>query len=184
MLAIAPFVARASHYSSQPGSRLQFTASYEGEAFTGRFEKFDAVVRFDPAHLASSRIDVRIPLASARTDNDERDEALLSAEFFDAARSPEARYVATRFVRLKDGRFRADGVLTLRGTSKPVPLLFRLTTGATPTLVGDAVVNRMDFGVGTGDWADLALIPNKVTVSTRLVLATVAPPKVADGVGK
>ena len=175
-------VADASHYSSQAGSRLTFTTSFEGESFTGRFEKFEAAIRFDPKNLADSRFDVRIPLASARTDNDERDEALHGPDFFDAAGKPEARYEATRVVKLKDGRYRADGTLTLRGIRKPVPLVFSVSAGPTPILVGEATVDRLAFGVGKGEFADLELIPGKVTVRTRLVLAVRAPPKVPEAV--
>jgi len=32
-------------------------------------------------------------------------------------------------------------------------------------------VKRLDFGVGGGDWADTALIPNEVAVSTKVVFA-------------
>jgi polyisoprenoid-binding protein YceI len=180
--AIAP--AHASHFSAHPGSSLQFSAAYQGEEFTGRFTRFEAAIRFDPKNLASSRLDVRIPLASARTDNAERDEMLVGPEFFDAGATPEARYEATRVVRLKDGRFRADGTLTLRGVSKPVPLLFTWTDGAMPTLTGEAVVNRLDFGVGSGDWEDLELIPNRVKISTRLVLGPQARVKVPEAATK
>jgi polyisoprenoid-binding protein YceI len=178
MLAIAP--AQASHFAAQSGSSLTFTAKYQGEDFTGRFEKFDAAIRFDPASLATSRFDVRIPLATARTDNEERDEALLGADFFNAVAMPDARYEATRFVKLKDGRYRAEGMLTLRGVKKAVPLVFSWTGGANPVLVGEATVNRLDFGVGTGDWDDVELIPNKVVVKTRLVLDARAAPKVPE----
>ena len=181
-LAATASVAHASHFAAQSGSRLQFTAAYDGEEFTGHFQKFDAAIRFDPKDLAHSRFDVRIPLASARTDNEERDEALLGPDFFNATGQPEARYEATKFVKLKDGRWRADGTLTLRGIRRAVPLVFTLTGGDKPVLVGDATVNRLDFKVGTGDWADLDMIPNKVKVHTRLVLATVAPPKVREPV--
>ena len=180
LLAALAGPAHAAHYSEQAGSSLKFTASYEGESFTGRFEQFDAAIRFDPANLADSRFDVRIALASAQTDNEERDDALMEPEFFDAKAKPEARYEANRFTKLKDGRWRADGTLTLRGVKKAVPLVFSWTAGPRPVLVGEAVVNRLDFGVGTGEWGDLALIPNKVVVNTRLVLAAQAPPKVAE----
>lgn len=178
VVAIAP--AHAAHFAAQSGSTLTFTGTYQGEKFTGRFEKFDAAVRFDPASLATSRIDVRIPLATANTDNDERDEMLLGAEFFDAVAKPDARYEAAKFVKLKDGRYRAEGTLTLRGVKKPVALVFSWTGGAKPVLVGEAVVNRLDFGVGTGDWDDLELIPNQVVVKTRLVLDLRAAPKVPE----
>jgi polyisoprenoid-binding protein YceI len=183
-LAVGAAPARASHFSAHAGSSLQFTAAYQGEAFTGRFTRFEAAIRFDPDNLAGSRLDVRIPLASARTDNAERDDMLVGPEFFDAGAMPEARYEATRVVKLKDGRFRADGTLTLRGVSKPVPLLFTWTAGAMPTLTGEAIVNRLDFGVGTGDWEDLELIPNRVKVSTRLVLGPQARVKVPEAATK
>jgi polyisoprenoid-binding protein YceI len=178
LLAALAAPAHATHFAEQPGSSLKFTATYQGEAFTGRFEQFDAAIRFDPGDLAGSRFDVRIPLASARTDNAERDDMLLEPEFFDAKAKPEARYEAARFTKLKDGRWRADGTLTLRGVKTPVPLVFSWTPGAQPVLVGEAVVNRRDFGVGSGEWDDLELIPDKVVVSTRLVLAAREPPKV------
>jgi len=172
--------AQASHFAEQPGSRLQFTTSVDGEEFTGRFETFDASIRFDPADLAGSRFEVRISLNSARTDNEERDEALLGPEFFDSVAKPEAKYVATKFVKLKDGRWRADGTLTLRGVTKPVPLVFSWTPGVQPILAGEAVVNRLDFGVGTGEWGDLELIPDRVVVKTRLVLAARPPPRMPE----
>jgi polyisoprenoid-binding protein YceI len=172
--------AHAAHFAAQSGSSLTFTGQYQGEAFTGRFEKFDAAIRFDPAHPADGRFDVRIPIGTARTDNEERDEMLLAPEFFDAIARPEARYEASRFVKLKDGRWRAEGTLTLRGVKKAVPLVFSWTGGAKPVLVGEATLDRLDFGVGTGDWDDLELIPNKVVVKTRLVLDARAPPKVPD----
>lgn len=172
--------AQAAHFAAQSGSTLSFTATYQGEKFTGSFGRFDAAIRFDPANLAASRFDVRIPLSSANTDNDERDEMLLAPEFFDAIARPEARYEATKFVKLKDGRYRADGTLTLRGVKKAVPLVFSWSGGAAPVLVGEAIVNRLDFGVGTGDWDDVELIPNQVVVKTRLVLDLRAPPKVPE----
>jgi polyisoprenoid-binding protein YceI len=179
LCAVAP-PAGASHFAAQSGSRLTFTTSFEGEPFTGRFEKFDAAIRFDPDDLAGSRFDVRIPLASARTDNDERDEALHGDDFFDVAGFPVARYEATRFVKLKDGRYRAEGTLTLRGIKKAVPLVFSLSSGPNPILVGEATVNRLDFKVGGGEFGDVELIPNKVKVNTRLVLSTVVPVKRAE----
>lgn len=171
--------ARAADYVSQPGSTLGFSASFEGEAFEGRFGRFTPVIRFDPANLVAGRFDVRIQLASADTENAERDEMLAGGEFFDAAAQPEARYVASRFRALGGNRFVAEGTLTLRGISKAVPLAFTWTPGARPVLEGEAVVERLAFQVGTGDWADTGLLPNAVTVRTRLLLAPAPAPKPA-----
>jgi len=163
--------AQAADYIAQPGSTLGFTASYQGEAFNGSFGKFAPQIRFDPARLADSRFDVRITLASASTQNSERDDMLKGSDFFDAKAQPEARYVATKFRALAGNRYVADGVLSLHGVSKPASLTFTWTAGAKPVLEGTALLRRLDFNVGTGDWTDLDLIPNEVRVSTKLLLA-------------
>jgi polyisoprenoid-binding protein YceI len=165
----APAAAAAPTYTHAEGSSLGFASSYDGEAFAGRFAQFTTDIAFDPAN-ATGRFDVVIALASAGTENEERDEVLLGAEFFNAIASPQARYTATRFRKLADGRFVADGTLSLRGVSKPVPLTFRWAPGATPKLDGTATVKRLDFNVGTGDWDDTEVMPDAVSVTTTLVL--------------
>jgi polyisoprenoid-binding protein YceI len=164
----------AADYTQQIGSSLSFIASYQGETFVGSFAKFNSSIRFDPAQLAQSRFDVRIMLLSTNTKNSERDEQLMTSDFFNAKAQPEARYVASKFRALGGNRFIADGVLTLHGVSKPTPLTFTWTPGAKPQLVGTAKVQRLDFKVGTGDWDDVELIPNAVTINTRLILAPAA----------
>ncbi len=164
----------SADYAQQPGSSLGFAGSYQGEAFSGSFSKFNSSIRFDPAKLAESRFDVRIALTSANTKNAERDEMLLGSDFFNTAAQPEARYVASKFRALGNNRFVADGVLTLRGIAKAAPLTFTWVPGVKPQLLGTAKVQRLDFKVGTGDWDDLELIPNTVTVNTRLLLAPIA----------
>lgn len=171
-LALAAAPAAASDWTMQPGSWLGFETSYDGEPFEGRFARFTPTLRFDPADLAHARFDVAIDLASADTGHDERDEVLVGEDFFAAGASGRARYVATTFRALGDGRFVADGTLTLRGVAKPVALAFTWKAGAQPVLDGEATVSRLAFGVGTGDdWADTELLPDAVKVRTHLVLA-------------
>jgi polyisoprenoid-binding protein YceI len=159
----------ATALTHAPGSTLGFASSYDGEAFEGRFARFTTRIAFDPVS-ATGRFDVGIDLASANTENDERDEVLLGEDFFNVLAVPQARYVAERFRRLPDGRFVAEGTLSLRGISSPVPLTFRWTPGAAPVLDGSASVPRLTFNVGTGDWDDTEALPDAVMVTTRLVL--------------
>ena len=174
----APFAAHAATWHADgKSSTLGFSGISQGDAFNGRFKTFDATIAFDPAQLATARFDVKITLASADTANSERDDSLLGADFFDTARTPVATYTATKFRSLGGNRYAADGTLSLRGISKPVILTFAWATGATPALVGDAVVNRLDFKVGGGQWADTSQIGNAVKVHTSLKLAAVAPAK-------
>lgn len=171
LLAIAAPSARGADWQAGPDSRLGFTAIYMDEAFEGRFARFSPAVRFDPVDLDASRFDVRIELASASTDNEERDAMLVGPEFFNAGAKPEARYVATTFKSLGGNRYVAEGELTLNGVSRPVPLRFIWTPGTPAVLEGEATLSRLAFRVGEGDWADTGLLPDEVKVTTRLVLS-------------
>jgi len=174
----APFAAHAgSWHADGKSSTLGFSGISQGDAFNGRFKTFDATIAFDPAQLATSRFDVKITLASADTANSERDDSLRGADFFDTSHTPVATYTATKFRSLGGNRYAADGTLNLRGVSKPVTLTFAWAAGATPALVGDAVVNRLDFKVGGGQWADTSQIANAVKVHTSLKLAAATPAK-------
>ena len=172
----APFAAQAATWHADgKASTLAFSGMSQGEAFDGKFKAFDATIAFDPAQLATSRFDVKITLASADTANAERDASLHGADFFDVAHAPLATYTATHFRSLGGNRYAADGVLNLHGINKPVTLSFAWATGPTPALVGDAVVNRLDFRIGEGQWADTSQIGNAVKVHTSLKLAAAVP---------
>ena len=168
-LAAAPV--RAADYVQAAGSTLAFASKYDGEVFTGTFPRFETRLSFDPANLKASKLEVDIPLAGAKTGNTDRDGTLQDADFFNVAKFAKARYSANAFRSLGGNRYAADGTLELRGVRKPVVLEFTWTPGAKPLLVGKATVRRLDFGVGAGDWADTATIPNEVAISTRVVLA-------------
>ncbi len=156
-------------------SSLRFTGTAQGEAFEGQFKQFDAKIRFDPAALAGSKFEVDVALASADTQNEERDGTLKDGDFFSVDEHPKATFVAEEFVAAGTG-FEARGMLTLRGVVKPVTLAFSWTPDGSGTrLEGSATLNRMDFGVGGGDWADAEMIAHEVKVSTTLVLAPATP---------
>jgi polyisoprenoid-binding protein YceI len=167
MMAAAP--AFAADYVQAPGSTLVFASKYDGEVFTGKFANFTTTLSFDPANLATSKLDVVIPLAGASTGNGDRDSTLASGDFFNVAKFAQARYTANRFRSLGGNQYAADGNLSLRGVSEPVTLTFTWTPGVQPVLSGKATVKRLDFGVGSGDWADTSNIPNEVAVSTKVV---------------
>ena len=170
-LLLASGLAQGADYSSLPGSTLGFTASFQGKAIEGQFKRFTPQIRFDAAHLAQSRFDVAIDLASAATGDGERDEALQGEDFFSTRKWAQARFTASKFRSLGGNRYAADGVLSLRGVSQPVSLAFTWSAGAKPVLVGDASLKRTAFGVGSGDWTDTSELADAVKVHTRLVLS-------------
>ncbi len=160
----------AADYVQAPGSSLAFAGTYQGETFAGTFPGFVTTISFDPADLAAGKLSVTIPLATATTQNVDYDTEMRGSAFLDATRFAQATYTASGFRDLGNGQYAADGMLDLHGVRKPITLTFAWTPGTRPLLSGRAMVPRLDFGVGTGDWADTGTIPNEIAVSTRVYL--------------
>jgi polyisoprenoid-binding protein YceI len=152
-------------------STLAFTNTYQDVEYTGQFRRFTASIDYDPADLAHAKFDVSVDIASLDTQNGERDHTALGADFFDAGKFPRAHFVTASFRKTADGKVIADGTLTLRGISKPVALTVTFAPhGDTATLDVGAQLKRLDFGIGTGQWADPSMIGNDVTVHGHLLL--------------
>jgi polyisoprenoid-binding protein YceI len=166
-----PCVASAADYTVQPsGSTLGFTSSFQGSSFDGQFSKWTAAISYDQAKLAASKFDVTVDLSSAKTGDSDRDSALPGADFFDTAKYPQAHFVTTGF-RQQGSQVIADGNLTLRGVTKPVSLNVTFKPqGSGATLDVSGTVNRLDFGVGGGQYKDTTVIAAAVKVTAHLVL--------------
>lgn len=171
LAAAAPFAAQAADYTVQAGSKLGFTSNFQGSSFDGQFGKWTAAISYDAAKPASSKFDVTVDLASAKTGDNDRDSALPGADFFDVAKYPQAHFVTTGF-RQQGGQMIADGTLTLRGVSKPVSLTVNFKPqGSGATLDVSGALNRLDFGVGGGEYKDTSVIGAQVKVTAHLVLS-------------
>ncbi|MEE4186610.1 MAG: YceI family protein [Gammaproteobacteria bacterium] len=174
LLACIP--AAAADWEEGPGSTLRFAAVQQGARFEGRFSRFAAHIDFDAAQPGTGSITADIDLGSVDTQYEERDDYLRDPEWFHIARWPQARFRATA-IEPADNGFVAHGELTLRGVTQPVDLAFTFTTTATGArLAGTASLQRLDFGVGTGDWADTRWVGNDVQVMVDLQLLPAATP--------
>ena len=152
-------------------SALTFTNTYQNVSYTGQFRRFTATIDYDPDDLAHAKFDVSVDITSLDTQNAERDHTALGADFFDTAKFPRAHFVTTSFRKTPDGKVLADGTLTLHGISKPVTLDVKFSpNGGVATLDVTARVKRLDFGIGTGQWADPSMIGDDVTVHGHLQL--------------
>jgi polyisoprenoid-binding protein YceI len=151
-------------------SRLTFIGTQAGAEFTGRFETFAADIEFAPDELGSSRFDVRIDTGSVDTDDAERDSIIRGPDLFAVESHPQARYVASEF-QVQDDGYLALGELTLRGETHRVPVRFTFErTGGGARLRGAASLERLEFGVGQGEWQDTEWVGNEVEIRFDLSL--------------
>lgn len=153
------------HWRVAAGSTLGFATTWSGQTVEGRFDRWRADIRFSPDALERSRLRVTIDLASVKTGDAQRDEALPSADWFDVASAPQAVFTASRFEKTGEGRYVAHGELQLRGVTRPVDLPFQLRiAGDAAQARGRANIDRLAFGVGQGDWTQTDQIPARVAI--------------------
>jgi polyisoprenoid-binding protein YceI len=171
MLFSAAAAAAAAGYTSDPQqSRLEFIGIQAGAEFKGVFHKFTANVDFASDALASSRIDVQIDMNSVDSLDGDRDTTIRGKDVFDVAHYPTAHYVTKSITKTAAG-FSAVGALTLHGVTKDVPIEFQFAPGtAGAKLSGSARLNRLEFGVGQGDWKSTDTVGDAVKINFSLVL--------------
>lgn len=163
--------ARAAEWTVDPAkSRLGFSGLQTEAPFSGQFGRWSATIDYDPAHPEAGHILAEIDLASARTGDTQRDEALPQADWFDAGKVASATFEATGF-RPSDGDvFQTTGKLTLRGISKDVTLPFTLKVDNDQArATGKTKLTRTDFGVGQGPWSTAQWVGLDVDVEVDLV---------------
>lgn len=167
----SPDPATAPQYRSGPGSSLTFTFDQAGAASQGKFGQFTVEMAYDPNNLAASSMKVVVQIASLDTQDKDRDATLASEELLDARQFPMATYVATSFKPGAGGKLEADGKLTLRGVTRDlrIPLTMK-PVGAGLELSGGTSIDRLDYGVGQGEWKSTEWVGNTVRLEYKVVL--------------
>lgn len=154
-------------------SEIRFVSKQLGVNFEGRFRKWRANVVFRPADLAKSKAELDIDLASIDLASDDSENEVKGPLWFDMAKFPTARFVSTAIRSTGTDRYEVAGRLSLKGTTKDVvvPIALRKDAGGNTVAEGSFTVNRMEFRIGEGLWADPATVANEVAVRVRMVLA-------------
>ncbi|MEN3317209.1 MAG: hypothetical protein V7643_610 [Mycobacterium sp.] len=137
----------------------------------GTFDTFSGTIIVAPDGTPS--VTAEIDIASLNTGNEQRDNHVKSADFFDAQRYPVASFTSTS-VRPNREAYLLDGNLTLKGVTKPVTLELEFNGvspgqgyGEVSGYEASVVLNRKDFGIDidlpmeTGG----AVVGDKVTIT-------------------
>jgi polyisoprenoid-binding protein YceI len=120
----------------------------------GGFDVFSGAFDFDEKDTAAWRVEATIDAASIDTGNDQRDEHLRSADFFEVAKYPTLTFVSTKAVETTPGEYALHGDLTMHGVTKPVVLALEYNGSITDPWGGTRVgfsargtIDRKDFGL-------------------------------------
>ena len=154
----------ADQWRIEDGSVLEFQFTQMGGKVIGKFDNFSGNIRFSPNDLENSSIEIAISTATAHSNSRERDDALKTPTFLDTGTHSLATFKADEIA--VDGQaYVANGILALKGIEKPYSLPFTVEIDEDiARAAGTLIINRMDFGIGTGEWAAADAIGHEVTV--------------------
>jgi polyisoprenoid-binding protein YceI len=137
-------------------SKIEFIGSKVTGSHNGSFQKFSGEIDYtgDPT---TSRVNISMDANSITTDDPKLTEHLKTADFFDVAKYPQAKFESTAIKAGGDkgASHTVTGNLTLHGVTKSVT--FPATISATAdaiTVNSDFTINRKDFGINYAGAAD------------------------------
>lgn len=159
-------------------STLGFTIRHAGIGKTrGQFDEFNGTIEVaDDSTPTGSTASATIKAASVNTRNNDRDNHLRSADFFDVETYPEWTFATTGVSDSKES-FTLTGDLTIHGVTKSVDLEVEFLGAATDPFGNDraafeasTVISRKDFGL---TWnaaleAGGVLVGDKVTITLEI----------------
>ncbi len=147
-----PAVAEQSVWRIDPeASTILIAFDVDNTPRQGRFETFKGEARFDPAALEDAKLRFEIETASIDLDEPFATDFVKSIDWLFVEEHPVAIYELQRLERVDGDRFRATGLLTMRGRTHSVTGDLTLNLGDTAgAAVGRAGFNRKDFNVGVG----------------------------------
>jgi polyisoprenoid-binding protein YceI len=139
----------------------------------GRFNEFSGSFTLDGANPANSKAEITIQTASFDTQNADRDAHVKSADFLDVENFPTMTFTSTSVAAKSDTAFVVTGDLTIRGTTKSVPVTFELLGtskdpwgGTRIGFEGEGEINRKEYNL---TW-NVALETGGVLVSENVKL--------------
>lgn len=126
-----------------------YKIKFESKDPTGTFDVMNGKINFDEKDLANASFDLSFPISSINTENKMRDKKAQTAEWFDAAKFPNATFKSKSVEKTEKG-YSVKGIMTIKGVSKAIsiPMLVKSAENGGKILYGAFGINRIDYKVG------------------------------------
>ena len=141
-------------YTIDPNhSNVAFKVRHLVSKVGGEFTDFEGTITVDFNNLDVSGAQFSIQAVSLDTRNEDRDNHLRSADFFDVEKFPQITFTSTKVTKIDNDAFAVAGTLTMHGVSKPITLTVDFL-GEMSAMGGvragyelSTTIDRKDFGV-------------------------------------
>ena len=155
---------------NRTASLISFTFKQLGQRVYGTFSEFEGSLDFDTQRPEAGHARLKIQLASIDAGSPDANDELQRASWFDTATFPVGVYESTGVTALGNNRYKIDGNLTIKGTTRAVTVdvLLKEQDGI-GVFDGEFILNRCDFKIGDGEWAGNSVVSNDINIKFKMV---------------
>jgi polyisoprenoid-binding protein YceI len=151
-------------------STITATSKQMNVPVEGKFGKFTAQVKFDPAKPGDGSAQFSVDMASYDLGDESYNDQVRGKDWFDAKTFPQATFVSSAIAPAGNNQFKVTGKLTIKGKSQTVVVPVTVTQqGATRAFDGDLPIQRTQFDIGTGEWKDTSVVADEVVIKFHIV---------------
>ncbi|MEI7668662.1 MAG: YceI family protein [Pseudomonadota bacterium] len=154
-------------------SKIEWETNYGAQKIKGSFHNFTTNILFDIENPENSKIKVKIDLSSIKSDESNAKSMLPGKDWLNTSKYPFA-FFEIETIKAVTGEeesnkyYNAVGNLTIKDKTIRVNLPFNIKFSEdkkTANASGELTLNRLDFGIGKGEWEDTSVVTNEVKVS-------------------
>ncbi len=151
-------------------SSMSFVFKQMNVPVEGVIKSFKSQISFDPAKPALAKAEMEIAIASIDAGSDEANDSVVEKPWFNAKVFPFVRFASTSIKPLGNNRFEVTGKMSIKGRTLDAKTQGTFhQEGGNGVFEGSFVLNRGDYGIGEGSWADFGTVANEVQIKFRLV---------------
>ncbi|HTN94847.1 MAG TPA: YceI family protein [Gallionella sp.] len=163
------YAAEECYTADAADGTVTFRAMQRGAPYTGSFLRFAGEACFVKDRL--TRIDATLDPSSVDTGLPELDAGLKGVDFFDVREFPSVSFASTS-VQPQGNAQLTRGTLEIKGNRREVQVLLHTRRqGDKMSLSGSFTLDRLQYGIGTGDWTNTKWLGAEVQVDIDATLS-------------
>jgi polyisoprenoid-binding protein YceI len=162
------FAAEYCYTADAADGQVTFRVLQDGAPFTGNFRRYSGKVCTTQDRI--TRIDASLDPSSVDTGLPELDANLLKADFFDTGKYPGVTFNSTS-VETRGEDITVHGTLAIKDKKRGVAVvLHSQQANGKISISGTFTLDRLDYGIGIGEWTNTKWLGAEVKVDIYAVL--------------
>ena len=146
------FAAEECYTADATGGGVTFSVLQAGAPATGEFRRFSGEACFSQGRI--TRIEASLDPSSVDTGLPELDEGLKKKDFFAVNEYPRVSFVSSA-VQSQGNMHTVHGTLEIKGNRREIDVVLRSQpSGNKMSIAGSFVLDRLQYGIGTGEWTN------------------------------